>query len=463
MSGPAAVVNQRDLQGNILCGYGHPCALFCFVRVANPEAGRRFLGSLLPDLTNALSWGTDTRPETLNVAFTHDGLRAIGVPEDLLQTCPEEFRQGMAGRGERLGDQLDTPPDQWDAGLRPGEPHMLVTVYGRDEAAYAEARRRLLDRIGAGAPAVHAVHELPTRLIETGSGYAREHFGFADGLAQPSIDDLKAGPTTRRGQGIPVRIGRERRAAWKDLAPGEFVLGYTDEDGVIPPAPGEPLHRNGSFMVVRKLHQDVALFRRAMREAAGGDEQRAELYAAKVIGRWRDGTPLALSPDRPNEALANDPMRFNDFRYGDDPRGLACPVGSHIRRANPRDALGWDGELSRRHRIIRRGMPYGDPLADEADLEDAAAERGLMFVCCQASIARQFELIQGSWLADGDACGIGEEKDFLMAPENGHGKMTIPGEPPEFLSPTRAFVTLRGGGYFFAPGIAALDAIAEGL
>jgi deferrochelatase/peroxidase EfeB len=151
----------------------------------------------------------------------------------------------------------------------------------------------------------------------------------------------------------------------------------------------------------------------------------------------------------------------NDFRYAGDPDGLRCPIGSHVRRANPRDALGFGGKLTARHRIIRRGMPYGRPPDDPA-VEDGI-ERGLMFACFQSSIARQFEIVQGRWLADGDAFGLGEDRDFLLGGEDPVGKMMVHGDPPRLLAPRRAFVTNRGGGYFFAPGIAALRALVDGV
>jgi Dyp-type peroxidase family len=310
------------------------------------------------------------------------------------------------------------------------------------------------------------VHAQPTAVIEDPERKesVREHFGFADGLAQPSIDavaahdpDKKVGPTKRDGQGTPVARGR-----WKDLAAGEFVLGYPDEAGIVADRPAAPLLQSGSYMVVRKLRQNVALFNRFLLNAADGDRRGAELLAAKIVGRWRDGTPLVDSPEPPEPREDDDDREpDNDFRYADDEHGLRCPIGAHVRRANPRDALGFGGRLSARHRMIRRGMPYGPPPVDP--LVEDGLERGLMFVCFQASIARQFEIVQGRWLADGDAFGLGEDKDFLLGGEDPSGKMVIQGARPRFLAPRRSFVTNRGGGYFFAPGIAALRALADGV
>lgn len=455
-------VDQRDLQGNILAGYSFDHALFAVLRVSDPRAGREWLAGCVHQVTTAVPFGDAKPASTLNVAFTHDGLRALGASAAALRSFPLEFRQGMAARAADLGDTGADAPARWEAGLRPGEPHVLVTLTAQDPDALADRRAELRSRAAPESRGLEIVHEQPASVIADPSGarVVREHFGFADGLAQPSIagvaaDDAsrKVGPTARAGQGTPVRGG------WADLAPGEFVLGYPDEVGLVASAPIEPLRANGSYMVVRKLRQNVALFTRFMRAAAGGDADAARMLAAKVVGRWHDGTPLAVSPDAPARAAGAEPT--NDFRYGDDADGMSCPLGAHVRRANPRDGLGFGGKLTARHRMIRRGMPYGPPPDDPA-VEDGL-ERGLVFVCYQASIARQFEVVQGRWLADGDAFGLGDDADFLLGGEDPAGKMLIQGKRPRVLAPRRAFVTNRGGGYFFAPGIAALRALAAGV
>ena len=192
-------------------------------------------------------------------------------------------------------------------------------------------------------------------------------------------------------------------------------------------------------MVWRKLHQDVAGFRAQLARQAqhlGLDE---ELVAAKLVGRWRDGSPLVLRPDGPDPALGDDKRRANDFRYGDDQLGLRCPRGAHVRRANPRDTLGWEGRLTARHRILRRGMPYGPALA-EGEPDDGEA-RGLLFVCLQASIARQFEIVQSQWCNDGNAFGLGREADPITGPAGGEVRHIIEGDPPQR---GRAAAQLRG-------------------
>jgi Dyp-type peroxidase family len=280
-----------------------------------------------------------------------------------------------------------------------------------------------------------------------------EHFGFADGFGQPAIEG--SGVAATPGQGAPDGDG------WRPIRAGEFVLGYPDEQGALPAAPApDQLSVNGSYLVYRKLHQDVASFRRQLAECARHYPGGEELLAAKIVGRWRDGTPLALSAQHPDPALAADAQRNTAFSYADDPAGLRCPVGSHIRRANPRESLPFGGKLVNRHRMIRRGIPYGSPLPTGAP--DDGADRGVIFMSLQASIARQFEFVQAQWLCDGNAFRLGDDQDVLLGPQDHDGprKLTVPGDPPYFVGPLSRVVTVRGGEYFFCPGINGLRHLA---
>ena len=422
-------VAQDDLQGNILCGYGrnYLYGLFLFLRVKEPEAARKWLGDRLAEITTAVPW-VEAPPSTLNVAFTYEGLQVLGVPQWVLAHFPDDYRKGMRKRSEPLGDTGLSHSDNWEDEL--DGVHVLVTVNAidceirneRDEQLTAEALARGFCLGRAQRTAVLEGHA--------------EHFGFHDGIAQPSIRDPKAGPWRRTKTDVPVE-------------PGEFVLGYVDEGGTLPPAPPR-LGRNGSYLVVRKLEQDVDGFWDFIEEEAGGEADRREWLAAKILGRWKDGTPLALSPHAPVPEREEDLAWLDDFTYAYDPDGLACPFGAHIRRTNPRDSTDRDWRFTNRHRIIRRGMPYSPDKGETG--------RGLMFACYQASIERQFEFVQSQWCGDGNAFGLGSDPDFIVGPDV--GKMTIQGRPPTFV-PMRRFVKTRGGDYFFAPGIAALGEIAE--
>jgi Dyp-type peroxidase family len=445
-----ADINLADIQGNVLRGYTYPCAAYLFLRIDDPAKARALMGRMLPQISTAEPWQDGPPPTALHVALTYSGLQAVGVPQEILDTFPDEFREGMAARAEHLGDRGPSAPANWEPGLGTGDAHVLVTVYAVDDATL-ETARMALKTVGAEG-AVTVINETRAAVLEAG----RDHFGFADGIAQPSLHGSGVGG--RPGDGLPNGDG-----SWRDVAVGEFLLGHQDEDGGLPAAPAEPFDCNGTFMVYRKLRQDAAAWRSFIATEGAKYPGGPEKLGAKIVGRWQDGTPLSLSPDAPDSAVAGDPARINDFSYRDDPDGLRCPLGAHIRRTNPRDTKEFfDGRLSNRHRIIRRGRSYGPPLPPGAS-EDDGADRGLVFICFQASIARQFEVIQAQWVDDGDPFGLGPDKDFLIGePNGGAGKMTIQGRPPHFLKPQPRFVTMRGGEYLYRPSMTALRMLADG-
>jgi Dyp-type peroxidase family len=255
--------------------------------------------------------------------------------------------------------------------------------------------------------------------------------------------------------GTPLRFG------WRDLAVGEFVLGHPDSEGVVPTVPALGWARNGSFVVIRKLHQDVAAFRRLVDGAGPHVAGGAERLAAQIVGRWPDGTPLARSPGCPDPSIANDPGQVNDFRFSDDPDGRRCPVGAHVRRVNPRDGAGVGGAMTTRHRMLRRGVPYGPRLAPERTTDDGV-DRGLLFVCFVADIERQFEFVQRHWVDDGDVIGAGHDPDPLVGRRRRGARFKVPGDPPYLLPLEEPLVRVRGSLYLFQPGIRALRDLAAG-
>jgi Dyp-type peroxidase family len=464
---PVTALERRDIQGNILRAYAFPFARYVFARVRDGEAdaARAWLAAQAGAVTTAEEW--DAKPvHARNVALSFAGLRALGVPGWLLDTFPEDFRDGMAARAaEHLGDAGDGAPERWEAGLRGGEVHVLVSVAGQGAAVVGEEADRLRDEMAAhGLEPGHDQEAFQRSDL-------REHFGFTDGFGQPAIAGVARHDVP--GQGVPVRwrpwtplrhktavrSESDRRVGWRPLRAGEFVLGYGDEDGGPPPAPAPPLGRNGTFMVWRKLRQDVTGFRAFTAAAARETGLEPGLAAARLVGRWPDGSPLVLRPEAADACLGNDPLHANDFVYRGDRAGFACPRGAHVRRANPRDGLGAGAKLTARHRMLRRGMPYGEPLPDGAP--DDGADRGLVFVSLQASIERQFEIVQARWLNDGDAFGLGRTPDPLAGAVEGNGaRVVFGGRPPRYATAMRAFVTPRGGEYLFVPGIAALRALA---
>ncbi|MGZ8632273.1 MAG: Dyp-type peroxidase [Solirubrobacteraceae bacterium] len=443
------VIDVAELQGGIVRGYGQRFgfARHLFARVREPRAARAFLAALADPVTTEEEWAQHPAT-TLNVALSFRALGALELPPWILDGFPQEVRDGMAARADRLGDD----PATWEDDLR--ELGVLIVVHAQSaEALEAEAGRWELE-VAAGDSGLELAHVQQAGLL----GEQREHFGFTDGFSQPAIEGVAREDV--RGQGIPYKRAPWwplNRTQWRAVKPGEFVLGYEDEDSGAPPAPPAPFDRNASFMVWRKLHQDVAGFRAQLAEQAHRLRLDEELVAAKMVGRWRDGSPLALRPHGPDPALGNDKERANDFRYGDDELGLRCPRGAHVRRTNPRDALGWEGRLTARHRMLRRGMPYGPPLPDGAS--DDGASRGLLFVCLQASIARQFEIVQTQWCNDGNAFGLGREADPISGPPGRELRHIIEGEPPRVASALRSYVQCRGGEYLVVPAISALRAL----
>jgi Dyp-type peroxidase family len=441
--GKPAQIELDDIQGNVLRGYTMPAAAYLFLRIDDRDRARELLRRMLPRVASAAPWKSPPT-SAMTVAFTHAGLAAAGVPASVLETFPVAFREGMAARAPRLGDRGPSAPQHWESGLGTGDAHVLVTVLGVDVDHLREALVDVLNADRDGA--VTLVHMQRAEALPGG----RDHFGFFDGIAQPSIQG--AGVSGRPGDGQPDGAG-----GWREVATGEFLLGYSDEDGTLPAAPAAPFDRNGTFVVYRKLAMDVAGFRRYIAAEGAKYPGGPKELAAKLVGRWPDGTPLTLSPDGPNAAISSDERRINAFSYADDPHGFRCPLGAHIRRTNPRDSPGFfDGRLSNRHRIVRRGRPYGRPL-DPHRMDDDGKDRGLIFVCFQADIWRQFETIQALWVDDGDPFGLGADKDFLVGEPHGtEGKMTIQGHPPYFLKPQPRFVTMRGGEYLFQPSMQAL-------
>ncbi|WP_258527609.1 Dyp-type peroxidase [Streptomyces sp. NBRC 110611] len=420
-----------DIQGTVLRRRPDDYhGVYLLYRIDDPAAAKRSLREVLPKITSAADWELP-RPFTLNVAFTYRGLARLGVPQESLASFSEEFRAGMAARKEVLGDLGANDPDNWTPPLGGPDVHIGVMIIAETPAGLHEP----VDAAGRLA-GVSLVYRLDVGVPVTG----REHFGFRDGISSPYL--LGSADRPLPGQ--------------DSVQPGEFVFGYPDQSGVPPKGPvPDVLGRNGCYLAFRQMHSDVAAFRRYLRETARSAEDE-ELLAAKIVGRWRSGAPLALAPDHDDPELGADPMRNNDFRYQDDPRGLCVPRGAHIRRANPRDSLVDTVVETGIHRVLRRGAAYG-PVLPDGVLEDDGAERGIIFVFLGASLSRQFEFVQQVWLNRGDFAGLGTERDPLVGDNAGTGTHTIPARPVRRrLTGLPRFVTVRGGEYCFLPGLAAL-------
>ena len=428
MTGRTGALDLDDIQGLVIRGYRMPRATYLFHRFDGGAAARAWLRAMVDPVTTAAEW--DAEPQwCANVALTYGGLEAAGLSPDSLASFPEDFRQGMAARAEyHLGETGADLPANWD----PEPPfavrgvHAMLLISAHDQAV-------LEDRVGFFrelARSIGDVVEVGSRVANALPGGDREHFGYRDGISQPTL----------KGSGLEDGPHSDREA----VEPGEFLLGHPDELGNTDMPGPEVLVRNGTYAVYRTLRQDVAAFRAFL--AAHRD---SELLAAKLMGRWPSGAPLVLSPTGDDPQLGGDPQRNNDFDYADDPLGYVCPRGAHMRRARPRDG-GTDG---RRRLLIRRGLPYGKVLPDGAP--DDRVDRGLVGMFLNASIERQFEFVQRKWLNWAQFDGLGNDPDPVTGP--GGGTFTSQGRPlPRRYTGLPRFVTGGGGDYFFLPGITAL-------
>lgn len=478
-----------DIQGFITSGYGHlPMASYIFLQIHEATRAQQYLTQLLPRVTTAAPWpevdGRKLKPSAaVNVAFTAAGLMALGAPERVRCTFPPEFQDGIAAsnRCVILGDTEESAPDKWEFGGPLHPPiHIVVVIHGATEA---DLNRECEFHRGIVATTGGAVAELPGT---TQNGYRpsgdHEPFGFHDGIAQPSIRGIT-------GDGVPT---------------GEFILGYENHYGLVPPVPVVPeslegsallrplanpyqqagpvrdLGFNGSYIVYRKLQQDVAAFwnfmeREAVRAKGRADVAHMLWIASRMMGRWPSGAPLAMTPERDDPSLHD----HNEFLYDDDVDGFACPLGSHVRRTNPRAvlkpyAVAQSLSMTEAHRLLRRARVFGPALFDPAVLQDSAAAtkalngladdgvaRGIHFFCVNASIKSQFEFVQQTWCNNPRFGGLTVNRDPITGDNARAGApathMEIPQRPVAYRTAALPrFVTVKAGAYAFMPSVTAL-------
>ena len=432
------VLELDDIQSGVLRPRPTPyVATYIAFRIDDPKAGRDLMARISRVVTSAANPTSPLADTSVSLALTYQGLKALGVPQEALESLSWEFRQGMAAQAHELGDTGESAPENWEEPLGSSDLHVVLVAVSPDEERLERAldRARETYRSMSGIKAIwrQNCHALPT---ET------EPFGFRDGISHPAIE----------GSGIPGSNPQER-----PIKAGEFVLGYRDELGGVQKTTPEILGRNGTYVVFRKLHQRVAAFRQYLKanSTSAADE---ELLAAKMMGRWRSGAPLALCPFHDDPELGSDPRHNNDFLFeADDPTGLKTPGGSHIRRCNPRDAA--IAGVARIHRMLRRGTAYG-PMLPEGVLVDDGVDRGLMFAFVGAHIGRQFEFVQSQWVNDGIFFGAGSDKDPIVG--SSEINFTLPRKPiRKRLQGIPRFVVTRGGEYCFMPGLRALRWLAE--
>ncbi|KUI39961.1 peroxidase [Mycobacterium sp. GA-1199] len=412
-----------------------------FLTFDSPEGGRAWLTALLDKVQSAADVRAtmDTSARWVTLAFTWHGLRALGVAGESLATFPDAFREGMAARASILGDTGAAAPEHWLGGLDGDDLHAIAILFSRTD----EQCRRSIDehdKLLARTEGVRSLSHLDLNATPP-FNYAHDHFGFRDRLSQPVMKGSGEDPTP--GSGDPLEAG-------------EFILGYPDENGPVLDQPQpEALSRNGSYMAYRRLQEHVGLFRDYLRENSA-DPAGQELLAAKFMGRWRSGAPLVLAPAKDDPELGADPMRNNDFNYKEmDPLGYACPLGSHARRLNPRDTA----HYMNRRRMIRRGATYGPALPEGAP--DDGVERGIAaFIIC-ADLVRQFEFAQNVWINDKTFHELDNEHDPICGTQDGTLDFTVPKRPIRKVHKgIPAFTTLKGGAYFFLPGLSGLRYLA---
>ena len=540
--GPAhRALDLADIQGNIVRPYGRfgfPVTRHLFFNIGNAAAGRNFIETMRHGITTAERWGAidgDRNPNApakplvaINIGISWRGLAALALPTRTLSHMPEEFIDGMAKRWSILGDVGPSAPDSWDEIWQPtaknGEVHIWLslsaqatpdgkpvpaleerTAWARDAAVKSGGVTLLTGhKGGSGAYQESAaiMADLPDgRRVPT----AKENFGFTDGIADPAFAGqyetaMEAEAAVGGGKLAPGEKG------WAPLATGEFILGHAGEAQELPPT-AQPwsFMRNGTFMVYRKLHQNIGAFTDYIKQQAAllrvvnpslSAEAADATIRAKMVGRWPSGIPLAVAPtwddvQKVERDWADSPALYakpvptpadkariaayqrliTNFRYADDAEGAKCPVSAHIRRTNPRDALaptfgtpGFvpDSALTNRRRIMRRGLPYGDPSVPDND-----GEHGVIFIAICASLFRQFEFVQQQWVQYGASFNVGNDTDPLVGLRRPGAKFVIPGDaaknaPPFICANLPTFVETRGGEYFFVPSLTALRQIAQG-
>ncbi|HEY2815728.1 MAG TPA: peroxidase [Casimicrobiaceae bacterium] len=490
-----SVVDDEDTQGLLRFGYGALTeACYVLARIRNMAAARSWLASA--PIANAVEM-PEAPVTAVQVAFTATGLTALGVPPSVVGGFSHEFVSGMteSSRSRRLGDVESDAPSRWAWGGDAARVPHLVAMFFAKANLLDGFMQRFMDAAD-WKDGFECVQCLPTSSLDD-----HEPFGFRDGISQPEIDWYKQydplGPHVDYGNRVAL---------------GEFALGYRNEYGKYTERPlidadvassglltaedtpdRKDVGRNGTYLVMRQLRQDVRGFWQFLAGQTNGDLTEAAKLGAAMVGRTRDGEPLVTIAQHPIVGIAarEQDIRQNRFTYDGDPTGIACPIGAHIRRANPRNAdyagrprtglarvvanvgfgrNGFRDDLTssvRFHRILRRGREYGDELVPEQALAPEPAhesERGLHFICLNANLSRQFEFVQNAWTMNSKFSGLTEENDAAVgnpaaiAGCPGKGRFTIPsdGGLRRRISGIPQFVDVRGGAYFFLPGLRAL-------
>jgi Dyp-type peroxidase family len=491
MNTSAAALELEEIQGNILTGFNKDWASFLFFVLPPDEAAARtWLAEIVDEVAtttevaafNQLFKAIRARHHQrevveatwMNLAFTYLGLQVLGVAQGDLDQLPEEFKQGMRARANVVGDNGDNAPANWPANLGTADIHVLMIVASDSAGDRNEEVAHFVPH--AARHGVQLVFQQDGMTRRDAPGH--EHFGFKDGISQPGIDGLTENPIP--GQDL--------------IKPGEFVLGYERQPRPPQPQPGQPGYpapepppepdplnpqpawlKNGSFLVFRRLAQDVAGFQDFVRQTAPQENWSQELLEAKLVGRYRSGAPLEGANNDQADPASADPStisdaKINDFDYQQsDADGSQVPRAAHIRKAYPRDQQPPGEDEAERHRIIRRGIPFGRSFhrgghPDSPYAADAVFphDRGLCFACYQRSIADQFEFIQQSWVNTDSFPQAGDGVDPIISQASLTRGLAVPGAQTSPVNLIKQWVKTTGGEYFFSPSISALKQFGAG-
>jgi len=487
----------RDLQGLLRYGYGRLTeSCFLLLRIDDSVAAGHWLE------TAPVTTAEEQNPppiRALQVALTYEGLRKLGISDDVLKGFSAEFISGMSGdenRSRRLGDEGASAPKDWQWGGPGSVPDMVAIIYAQ-RGLLAEWKITIEDGL------TQCGFKLLRCLPATNMGGV-EPFGFVDGVSQPRLD--------WEGQ---RNVSGDKLSYENVSMLGEFVLGYPNEYGkytgrptILAQEPGDlpmaddlpgykDIGRNGTYLVIRQIEQDVRGFWRFIDEQVKQDASKRQDLAEKMVGRQMSGDPLLPTTAQSITGVGPETrdLQQNQFTFDGDANGIRCPFGAHVRRANPRNAdypagthglvarlvrlLGFGRKAMREdmlastrfHRLLRRGREYGTKLSPDQRFQPAPPDEqpsGLQFVCLNANIGRQFEFVQSAWLMNGKFDGLSEESDPLLGnrevvagcPLDGFSLPVVDGVRQQ-IRDIPCFTTVRGGAYFFLPGVRALRFLAR--
>jgi Dyp-type peroxidase family len=492
-----------EIQGN-LAGFNKDLQRFLFLSFSDGASAKAFVAELAPEIAsardvrsfNALYKAIRKRrghaadilkAAWTNIAFTFEGLNLLGAPD--CANFPEDFRAGMSARAELIGDRDDSAPEGW---VPPFTAPLVQAIHAlvllAADPVDGPQRTVLLDHITERVSQLSQQHGVSVLSqldgsVRPGAARGHEHFGFKDGISQPGI--------------VGLTESAKNRAT--SIAPGEFLIGYPDQDGQTsggptnPPAPqpGPPGYpgpapaptpglpawaTDGSFLVFRRLRQDVAAFSQFVTDQSGALGLTGDQLGAKLVGRWKSGAPMERihgvpqqpdgsveDPSAAHPQIVEDERFINAFDYGDDQDGARVPRAAHIRKAYPRAEDPPGDAVADRHRILRRGVPYGPEFAPgEAPYGQVVPDtqdRGLLFLCYQASISKGFEFVQQTWANTPDFPQSGDGRDPIISQDAQPREFNLPGHETHLQM--NRWVQTTGGGYFFTPSLPALQHLAD--